>query len=292
LKDEILLVLSVDIFFDQVDAYIKNGYSLRNLELLPKIADVINQTLETYCQPKICWLVSDDKRILEKFVEKKDAIVNSTDEVGLHCLISKMFDIDKATEFEIWNYVENSIKLMNDYGLNPLSTRMAGCALNNKLLFALQKNGIKVDSSALPKRKRDEVIRFDWSSTDSIPYFPSLEDYRISDIDKSKCYKVLEVPLTTISTKTSYDRKPLRRYLDLCFKPEIISREIRNVVQQNDIVVTIIHPMQLLDQENKNELFGNGLEDFRTNLSALINSCNDFKRKIKCVSMRDLYGLF
>jgi hypothetical protein len=103
---------------------------------------------------------------------------------------------------------------------------------------------------------------------------------------------VLEVPLTTISTKTSYDRKPLRRYLDLCFKPEIISREIRNVVQQNDIVVTIIHPMQLLDQENKNELFGNGLEDFRTNLSALINSCNDFKRKIKCVSMRDLYGLF
>lgn len=292
MKDEILLVLSVDVFFDQVNSDGKNNYTLKNFELLPKISEIINDLLTKICQPKICWLVSDNETILENFVMKKKIILNHSDEVGLHCLISKIFDIATVPESRIEDYVEDSIKLMNSFGFKPISSRMAGCALNNKLLHSLGRNGIKVDSSALPKRVRDIPIRFDWSTTGSVPYFPSLKDYRISDPDKAKCHKILEVPITVIPTKTSYDKKPLMRYLDLCFKPEIISKEIENVIQQNNIIISIIHPMQLLNQENKNELFGKNLGDFRANLTSLIGSCDKFKKKIKCMSLRDLYHLF
>ncbi|WP_162858681.1 hypothetical protein [Candidatus Nitrosotenuis aquarius] len=292
MKNEILLVLSADVYFDQANSHFKDEHSLENLELLPDIANTVSHVLNSHCKPKICWLVSNNDIILKNFIQKKDDVMLNNDEIGLHCLISKMFDISSKSKLEIERYIENAVRMMNNYGLIPLSARMAGCSMNNNLLAALQKYGIKVDSSALPKRKRDETISFDWSVTESTPYFPSVTDYRITDSDKTKCHSILEVPLTTISTKAPYDKESIFRYLDLCFKPKVIADEITNIVKEKEIIVTIIHPMQLLKQENKNELFGTGIDDFKTNLIHLRDSCEKFGRKIKCVSFMDLYKLF
>ena len=93
MDDEILLVLSVDVFFDQVDPNFKKIYSLENLKLLPEIANTIDHTLNSHDKPRISWLVSNNAKILKKFVEIKDEIIINKDEIGLHCLISKLFPI-------------------------------------------------------------------------------------------------------------------------------------------------------------------------------------------------------
>jgi len=288
--DELLLILSVDLFYDNLNAK-KQNHSITNLELLCDISNVINKILLDHCTPKTCWFVPDDEIILKKFTELKDKIIHSSDEVGYHCLIPQKIDIDNASLSELNKYIKNALKLFSYYDIIPATTRMVGCALNNTLLHSLENHGLKIDSSAIPKRKRTSNIKFDWSITSSEPYFPSKNDYRISNKNMDQCRKILEVPLSTIPIKASYDKKPLLRYLDLTFNPSLLSNKIQDIIQNNNLIVTIIHPAQLLSTIHKTDLYANNIVDFETNLLSIIKNCIYYKKRIKCLTFTELYDL-
>lgn len=284
-KDHVNLVLSVDVHYDLMDS---KKPTLFNIELLPDIANTIQDVLSPYCTPKITWLISDDSQIIERFLDKKIATSNRNDEIGMHCLISKSTCLEQAKEFEIKEYLENSVSLFGSYKIRPQSIRVAGCASSSAFFSCLEKQGFSVDSSAVPGRKREIEVSFDWGSTKESPYFPSKSDYRIQDKEMSNCHNVLEVPLTTIYTQTTYDRLPLLRYLDLCFKPKIISAEMTRKIRENDLLVTIIHPMQLLQDKDKHELFAEGLEDFKKNLLKIVDVCTNLGKNLNCFSLLDV----
>jgi hypothetical protein len=288
-KDNVSLVLSVDVHYDLVSS---KKPTLFNIDLLPDIANTIQDVLSPYCKPKITWLVSDDKQVLERFLDKKSTVSNKNDEIGMHCLISKSTRFEQAKEFEIEEYLQNSVDLFKSYKIKTQSIRVAGCASSNAFFSCLEKQGFRVDSSAVPGRKREIQVKFDWETTKEDPYFPSKSDYRITDKELSNCYNVLEIPLTTIYTQTTYDRLPLLRYLDLCFKPKTISAEMTRKIRENSLLVTIIHPMQLLQDKDKHELFANSLEDFKINLLKIVDACTNLGKNLNCLNLLDIVGLY
>lgn len=288
-NDEILLVFSVDVYYDQDSI---EPYKLNNVDFLPEISSTINRIISPHDDPKITWLVSDDENVIRKFTSVKEKTVNHDDEIGLHCLISKVYDLETASEQQIDDYLTKSLDLFRNYKINPRSVRVAGCASNNKLFASLAKHGVLVDSSAVPKRKREVPIKFNWESSDSKPYYPSMIDYRITHPDLTMCHQILEVPITTMLTKTKYDKEPLLRYFDLTFRTDVILKEIDKIVRSNNIVVSIIHPMQLLAFENKNELYCDGIKEFEKNLECLVEKCLQYNKKIKCISLTDCLSFF
>lgn len=280
----IKLALSVDIYYDDT---INSNNNLRNLELLSKLSQIIEDELSDHCLPKTTWLISDENQILEEFEKTKTEIILKNDEIGLHCLIPKFYDVRKTSEQDITNYLKKSIIKLNNFQIKPRSTRIMGCTSSNSLMSSLSSLGFSADSSALPKRKRDEEIGFDWSITPDKPYFPSILDYRISSDDPKDLLKILEIPLTTITTKTSYDSQYLRRYFDLCFQNDIIKNNLDKIIQ-NQIVVSIIHPSELMKSKFSHELFSHNIEHFRQNLRMFCEKCKKLGKEIECVTLSEL----
>jgi len=140
----------------------------------------------------------------------------------------------------------------------------------------------------LPKRKRIEKITFDWLNTSDKPYYPSIEDYRIQDKNPKKNLNILEVPMSMILTKTSYDRYPFRRYFDLSFKRELLIQNIDDLLKTCNLIVAIIHPMYLIESKQRNELYPHNFNDFNENLRLLCKKCDLLGKSIKCITLSEI----
>lgn len=242
--------------------------------------------------PKITWLVSDDELVLGKFNNIRSNSVARYDEIGIHCTISKKFRLDEIDETTASQYLAASIKMMNNFEIKPSSSRIMGCTSNNSIMSCLPKVGIKVDSSAIPSRKRQDNIAFDWIGTPTHPYFPDIYDYRIEGSIENEDKKILEVPLSTILTRTSYDKEPMKRYLDFSFQNRIIQDQIENLVQNTNLVVGIIHSWLLMENPIHGELISYDILDFIKNLSSLLQACDSVGKKIRCVTLSELRSIY
>jgi len=292
--DKISIIFSIDIGFDDISKISENKgkNNLKSLEYVSEISKIINQKISPFCKPKISWLISDNKLLLEKFLNIRNSVVMNYDEIGMHCMISYFNNLRYCKKHVIENYIETSMNLFEDFSLNPTSSRIMGCAASNDLISVLSNSGFKVDSSAIPKRCRTKTIEFDWLSTPPTPYFPSLIDYRIPAKKTSRSHKILEVPLSTMKTQTSYDKFPVLRYFDLCFNQKIITENIEEVIMRNKILVTIIHPNQLLPKTKKCELYSKDTTEFAENLSRMTKIFEKFNKKIECLTLSEIQKLF
>ena len=93
-ENEILFVLSTDVFFDY---YPLKSNDIKNIELLPKIYDAIKDNMTNSNNPKLTWLISDEEKILKKFFETRKSFSNNYDEIGMHCLISEKLEIETTS---------------------------------------------------------------------------------------------------------------------------------------------------------------------------------------------------
>lgn len=289
-SEKIFLILSLDVVFDKINEsnIVERKENLENLDYFLEVSDIIKKNLCNFCKPKITWMVSDNKKILEKWVNIKENFLENSDEVGMHCMIPHFIDLNESNQEEIERYIQNSLNLFKEYSIFPNSSRVMGCTSSNQLMSALAKSGFKVDSSAIPKRNRLQNIKFDWVSTSSLPYYPSKRDYRIPTDSTSDSLNLLEVPLTTIKTKTKHDKFQIIRYLDLCFSNDLISKNIGNVVKENSLIVTIIHPNQLLQDSPKNKIYSKDISDFKKNVLTLINTFEKLNKKVECLTLYDI----
>lgn len=142
---------------------------------------------------------------------------------------------------------------------------------SNESMRALDELGLRIDSTAIPGRKRDDgVRRFDWEPTPNEPYHPSRADYRVAGDD---ALRILEVPMTSMTIEAPYDSAPLRRYINLAYRSDILAaafaRYLETLDRERDhVIVTIVHPEEALP--NANPLYGEGLAEIARNLDAVL----------------------
>lgn len=157
-----------------------------------------------------------------------------------------------------------SVKKISE--INSKIVRIGECVMNNKLMSCIDNQGILIDSTALPGRiRKDNEKSFDWSLTTNNFYHPSKKDYRLKSDDN---YNLLEVPMSTIITKTDYDKEPLKRYFNLAFKTNILFQNFESYVMNNDHLVVITHPFEVISKGHHG-LISYDINTFENNISLL-----------------------
>jgi len=173
------------------------------------------------------------------------------------------------TSIEAIVQLSKILKEIRQKGFNPSTIRMGEAWHSTETMNYLDQRGFTVDSSAVPGRKRaDEFRSFDWEKTPNGPYHPSLHDYRIPDTKKQK---ILEMPMTTASILTSYDKTPRRRYLNLTYHPRLFSSALDSTLdelalQKIQDIVFIFHPGEVLDLK-PNDLHQYGFQALQSNIN-------------------------
>jgi hypothetical protein len=151
------------------------------------------------------------------------------------------------------------------------AVRMGEAFHSNESMAALDSLGLRVDSTAIPGRSRRDAARvFDWEVTTNAPYRPSRNDYRAPGADS---LSILEVPMTSIPILAPYDSSPLRRYINLAFRQDLLLPRFESYLDSLDrtsdhVLVTIVHPEEI--RPTGNPLYGDGLGEVERNLDALL----------------------
>jgi peptidoglycan/xylan/chitin deacetylase (PgdA/CDA1 family) len=155
---------------------------------------------------------------------------------------------------------------------------------SNETMQALDELGLKVDSTAIPGRRRDDGVRsFDWEPTANTPYHPSRADYRVPGED---ALAILEVPMTTVPIQAPYDQAPLRRYVNLAFRHDLLSTAVEGELDGLPLIVTLTHPEEAFSNP-PNPLFGGGLENIAANLDMLLERARS-RGDVRIVTMNEL----
>jgi len=156
--------------------------------------------------------------------------------------------------------------------LLPVSSRIGEAMGSNELMQFLDSVNIKIDSSALPKRKRSDPDRwFDWDTTPEQPYHPSIFDYRIPGTSGNR-FELLEVPFSVADIRAPYDDPDAKisRYLDLSFDPPAFEAGLTKKIHFVRNIVCVIHPMQASGIEiPSGGLVVGGYDTVRTNLDTI-----------------------
>lgn len=173
----------------------------------------------------------------------------------------------------------------------PVTTVRIGEAWHStETMRELDALGLCVDSTAVPGRRREDSLRsFDWVATPNHPYHPAPGDYRVSGGEDG--LSILEVPMTTSFVKTSYDREPMRRYLNPTFHRHIFRAALDGYLQalgaaEDAHLVLIFHPDELLARE-PNGLYSYDWNCFLDNLRLLVDSLATGRRQFEFCRLRD-----
>lgn len=155
--------------------------------------------------------------------------------------------------------------------------RIGDLYMNNCILKILNDNHFYIDSTALPGRKRvDDFFLFDWLKTNNQPYYPSVKNYQVTG---AKVRKILELPISTIKFKSSYDKSEVIRYLNPAFKNSYLNNSI-NISRFNKNIVSLTHPFEFLNlRKNKNNLFSQSIDEIISNFKLIFKS--NYKIKFK-----------
>ncbi len=215
--------------------------------------------------------------IYYKYRELWDNLRACGNELGWHphlyqCLADRYVPLrNPETCSDILREAWNEISTLD---FEVTSARIGEAWHSNQTMCTLDHLGLSIDSTAVPRRYRNDNVRtFDWSVTQNKPYHPSSNDYRIPG--NKDCLKILEVPMTTSPIKTSYDREPLPRYLNLTYHSDLFQTGLQNYLNQldsdeNHHMVLIFHPDELLTRES-NGLHAYGWKSFKHNLDILMD---------------------
>jgi hypothetical protein len=202
----------------------------------------------------------------------------------------------------IWKQETSKIQLRKDLevsldefiksGFNPSIIRIGESYHSNKLMKIISELGLNADSSAMPGRiRKDEEKVVDWLHTPNFPYHPSKKNYRISG---EKNYDLWELPLNTVTTKVSYDKKPILRYVNLSFQPGILDKGVLEFIKKNNILVSITHPFEIVDKffsdskSSRHPLLSFRPESVSYNLRMIIKSAQSIQKEVEFVTMSQL----
>jgi hypothetical protein len=169
----------------------------------------------------------------------------------------------------------------------PSSVRMGNCFHDNQTMRLLSELGIKVDSSAMPGRAKDDLgWRMDWLATPARPYHPSVADYRQPGLPQ---LDILEVPLSVRPLQAHYDKAPLLRYLNPCMFRDLFWQNLRATIASSSSLVCIFHPDEAVAPRGSggHPLVAYSKAELAFNLQELIAESSRMGRRISFHKLAD-----
>ncbi|MBI5134702.1 hypothetical protein HZA86_00475 [Candidatus Uhrbacteria bacterium] len=238
-------------------------------------------------RPRFTWFVRSDTGLyriygtslylFERFKTFLRGRAQCGDEIGWHPHVTELDEL------------QASFQALQEQEVHCASVRVGNAFHSNSLMAALAGWGLRVDSTALPGRVRHDRERtLDWTGTPSEPYFPSLHDYRIPS---APAHPILEVPMSMIYTKASYDRSGLFRYLNLSYRNAIVKESIVQSIQQEELLVAIVHPSELLERGTKHPLISFDCKEAIANIVFISQEARVQGRELQYITIADIARL-
>lgn len=302
------LVLTVDVDNDGIALNNeRNALSWHALERVPDIKRVFEEF-----GARITWFVRADDQLraiygtaaylhIEHRASWRD-LAAAGDEIAWH---PHLYEWHEGRRSYVIDTDQNrcAMKLRNIHNelsaqaLSFESVRMGEAFHGNALMQALCELGLKVDSTAIPGRRRaDEARVFDWTLTPNEPYFPSATDYRAPG-EHGQRLPILEVPLTTMPVRTAYDAAPLKRYINLTYHHALFKEGFDSHLADatrapiGDLfVTTILHPEEVCAGSAAHPLYSYSLAEVRRNLAYMLDAFHASGSDVCFLRMRDTIG--
>jgi hypothetical protein len=279
----IFIALTADIDNDGVALENERSrLSWRSLELLPRLAEIIHghhfpATWFVRADPQLKDYYGSTNYLLKQRESLWREFANHGDEIGWHPHLYALrsdgvYVPERDDEHLIVSLRRAHSDLASD-GHTFTSVRIGEAMGSNAIMRTLAELGLRVDSSAIPRRRRDDnERRFDWSTSPNVPYWPSTADYRVPG---SPALPILEVPMTAIPVKAPYDPKPLPRYANLAYRPAIFAAALEEWFDQNAIAETVLtlifHPDELMTGSGDHPLYAFTPDALEANIQILLS---------------------
>jgi hypothetical protein len=287
------LALTVDVDPDNFDVSIFGAdkrLSWRGVdEKVPELLEVLNPITDSLGNPpRITWFVRADSELHRTYgsytylFEKYNSLWKEREargeEIAWHPHIETVRELDDSF---------NSLKKL---GRTVTSVRMGMSLGSNDFMEHFSSYGFRVDSTALPGRKRLDTNRvFDWLSTPEKPYFPSREDYRVPGDTRGD---ILEVPFTMMSTKADYDTEVCSRYLNLSYRQSPLTKNsLSRLAREKELLVMIVHPSELLPPKEEHSLLSFDLSTVIANLTLIVEQAKKYDRNVVYTTLSDVVDL-
>jgi len=302
-NNDLYIVMSIDIDEDSFDknVFTNKGFNWRGVEegipsMLSALKDYrdVNGNQIKYswfirCDMQLKKIYGDPLYLFEKYNRLWTERKNRGDELAWHFHPYdhnlSLLDDDQR----IVKDLKECHRVMRSRGFNLPASRIGRAFGSNALLKALFDLGIKLDSSALPGRKRiDANNHIDWETTTQGPFYPSASDYRVAGKNSTG---LLEVPMSMIKIKAAYDREPIKRYMNLTFKNQVIDGALRQYVKEENLLVAIMHPSEVVSGISSHALLSFDVNEIKLNLDAIEAEAKKSNKTIKYISISEVMDL-
>ena len=141
--------------------------------------------------------------------------------------------------------------------------------LNSLILDKIEKFGFLVDSSALPGLFRTDGHPMNWENTPNHPYY--INSTAIETPQKEST--IIELPINTWLTNTTYDIRPRLRYMNPAIHHHLFKEAVllwkKNVIklnQNNFFWVFILHPEEIMNKGKRDLLYAHSRSVMYENL--------------------------
>ncbi|CAG0969864.1 MAG: hypothetical protein OIN86_14260 [Candidatus Methanoperedens sp.] len=306
-RDIFNIALTIDVdsdFFDSsLSQPMKGEMQWNGIETgIPLLVETFKKYKDSFGNPvKITWFIRVDNQLkgiyehaaylLIKYRKLWEKFEENGDEIGWHPHLYRKLEgkwIQETRPSYIKQDLKESYKAMIEAGFCPICSRIGEAFHSNEIMIELFRLGIKIDSTAMPGRVRIDTERhIDWKGTPYGPYYPSMTDYRLPG-KKGDRIGILEVPMSMIETKTEYDKKSLKRYVDLSFRNHVMKDGLEAHIRNNDYLLSISHPSTILPLYNINHpLVSYDIAEVEKNLNTIISKCNILEKRIQFITVSE-----
>jgi hypothetical protein len=161
----------------------------------------------------------------------------------------------------------------------PRFVRMGDLFHDNESMRLLDELGIEADCSAVPGRtKSDPGWQVDWRGTPAHPYHPSCADYRRPGAPSRR---LLEVPMNVVPIRAAYDPAPLLRYVNPCFRPELLWQHLGDELTRAPALVCLLHPDELVPGDDGHPMVAYSPRVFADNLVRIVDHARALGRDVR-----------
>jgi len=278
------VVVTVDVDNDGVSlTNERDRLSWNGLALIPQVAEIIRE----FGLP-VTWFIRADSQLQEYYgavdfllTEHRSlwaSLARAGDEIGWHPHIYAPAAggyLPVRDEQAVAQALRVTNAELSARGHAFASVRMGEAIGGNTILRTLAELGLRVDSSAIPGRRRIDRDRwFDWSTSPNRPYWPSAADYRVPGVPT---LPILEVPMTATLVHAPFDPCPLPRYTNLAYHPPIFAAALERWFggpaerSEHAVLTLIVHPDELMARTGDHPLYAFAPQALRINLKTTLD---------------------
>jgi hypothetical protein len=280
------IAVTVDVDNDGASlADARNRLSWQGLKLVPVIADIahargIPVTWFVRADPQLRAVYGSPSYLLEDQSALWRDLKGRGDEIGWHPHLVSLADDgsfraerdERRQEDDLRSTCAELRARKHEF----FSVRVGEAIGSNIVMHTLADLGLRVDSSAIPGRRRhDEARTFDWAPTPNVPYRPSVADYRVPG---HPALPILEIPMTALPVHAPFDPGPLLRYANLAYRPAIFASALDRWFEADgraDTVLTLIlHPDELMPGAQAHPLYAFAPGALGENLNTLFDAAD------------------